>query len=289
MTCIAGEKNINNIIAMKFHHITPILYSGNIAGSIRYYTEVLGFENSWNWGDPPTFGGVSKNGTEIFFCENGQGNPGTWLSVFVDNVDELYQNIKAKGATILSVPKTMEWGVREMLVEDPYGHKIRFGHGTNMSSSDEKSETLPSNIKIIQRKPTAKEHLNLIRAVGWTSSLNDEMEKIVVDSPVFAVVAEDTNANEIIGCAMLLGDNASFYYVKDVMVHPAWQNKRVGTTLMQELTNWLDTQAADHALVGLYTGPGLSPFYEKFGFKPAFGMSRKIERDGKKQEQQRIL
>jgi catechol 2,3-dioxygenase-like lactoylglutathione lyase family enzyme/GNAT superfamily N-acetyltransferase len=262
---------------MRFHHVTPILYSSNIADSIRYYTEVLGFENSWNWGTPPTFGGVSKNGTEIFFCENGQGNPGTWLSVFVDNVDELYQAINPRGAKILSVPKTMEWGVREMLVEDPDGHKIRFGHGAHISP-DEKSETLPPNIKIIRRKPTATEHLNLIKAVGWTSSLNDEMEKIVVEAPVFAVVAEDTSSNEVIGCAMLLGDNASFYYVKDVMVHPVWQNKCVGTTLMQELTNWLDAYGAEHALVGLYTGPGLTAFYEKFGFKTAFGMSRKVER-----------
>jgi len=266
---------------MKFHHVTPILYSSNIVDSIRYYTEVLGFENSWNWGTPPTFGGVSKNGTEIFFCENGQGNPGTWLSIFVDNVDELYQTIKARDAKILSVPKTMEWGVREMLVEDPDGHKIRFGHGANISSN-EKTETLPSNIKIIQRTPTAKEHLHLIAAVGWSSSLSDEMEKMVLEAPVFAVVAEDTITNEVIGCAMLLGDNASFYYVKDVMVHPAWQNKRVGTTLMQELTDWLDANGAEHALIGLYTGNGLAAFYEKFGFKPAFGMNRKVERAEKK-------
>jgi len=265
---------------MKFHHVTPILYSRNVIDSIRYYTEVLGFENSWNWGTPPTFGGVSKNGTEIFFCENCQGNPGTWLSIFVDNADELYQTIKAKGAKILSAPKTMEWGVREMLVEDPDGHKIRFGHGAHIPF-DEKTETLPSNIKIIQRTPTAKEHLNLVRAVGWSSSLTDEMEEMVVAAPVFAVVAEDIITNEAVGCAMLLGDNASFYYVKDVMVHPAWQNKRVGTTLMQELTNWLDANGAEHALIGLYTGNSLAPFYEKFGFKPAFGMNRKVERTGK--------
>jgi hypothetical protein len=47
---------------------------------------------------------------------------------------------------------------------------------------------------------------------------------------------------------------------------------------MQALTNWLDTHGAEHALVGLYTGDGLHAFYEKFGFKPAFGMSRKIGR-----------
>jgi len=264
---------------MKFHHVTPILYCSNVVNSIRYYTEVLGFENSWDWGTPPTFGGVSKDGTEIFFCENGQGNPGTWLSIFVDNADELYETIKARGAKILSAPTTMEWGVREMLVEDPDGHKIRFGHGAHISP-DEKIETLPSTIQIIQRTPTPEEYIHLMTAVGWASSPNTEIKKNVLEAPVFAVVAEDSITNKIIGCALLLGDNASFYYVKDVMVHPAWQNKRVGTTLMQEINDWLDIHGAENALVGLYTGAGLKSFYEKFGFNPAFGMSRKIKRLG---------
>jgi GNAT superfamily N-acetyltransferase len=101
---------------------------------------------------------------------------------------------------------------------------------------------------------------------------------MVVAAPVFAAVAEDTVSGDTVGCALLLGDNASFYYVKDVMVHPQWQNMRIGSALMKALTNWLDTNGADQALVGLYTGHGLAPFYEKFGFTPAFGMNRKIKR-----------
>ena len=73
---------------MKFKQVVPILYSSNVVNSIAYYTEILGFEHKWEWGFPPSFGGVSKESVQIFFCENGQGNPGTWLSVFVDNIDE---------------------------------------------------------------------------------------------------------------------------------------------------------------------------------------------------------
>ncbi|MFT3932775.1 MAG: GNAT family N-acetyltransferase [Chitinophagaceae bacterium] len=263
---------------MKFRHINPILYASNVTKSINYYRDVLCFENHWLWGDPPTFGGVSKNGVEIFFCEKGQGNPGTWLSIFLDNVDEYYEKIKAKGAIIVNPPESMEWGVREMLVEDPDGHKIRFGHGIHNHAAD-RLATLPPSIKIVHRIPTAEEHLALIHAVGWKSSLSAEMEAKVLAAPVFAVVAEVENSNKAIGCALLLGDGASFYYVKDVMVHPHWQNKRVGTALMQAVTDWLDTQGANHALVGLYTGDGLSSFYQKFGFRPAFGMNRTIEHD----------
>ena len=114
---------------MKFQYVVPILYSADVSRSIEYYIGKLGFEDKWEWDTPPTFGGVSKGNVQVFFCKNGQGNPGTWISVFVDNVDELYKEIKANGAKILSEPEDKEWNVREMLVEDPDGHKIRFGQG----------------------------------------------------------------------------------------------------------------------------------------------------------------
>ena len=167
-----------------------------------------------------------------------------------------------------------------MLVQDPDGHKIRFGHGIHVT--DKKQEpTLPSTIKIIHRTPTAKEHLDLLSAVGWSSSMSDAQEALVLAAPVFAVVAEDTVSGKTIGCALLLGDNVSFYYVKDVMVHPSFQHQRVGTAMMEQITNWLDTQGSEDALIGLYTGDSLSSFYEKFGFKPAFGMNRKVQRNEK--------
>ncbi len=261
---------------MKFNHVTPILYSSSIVKSVQYYTEVLGFENKWYWGHPPTFGGVSKNGVEIFFCRDVQGQPGTWLSIFVENVDQLYEEIKPRGASIISPPQTMEWNVREMLVEDPDGHRIRFGHGTHTPHAKQQA-TLPPSIKIVHRTPTAEEHLGLFAAVGWSSSLSNDMEEKVLTAPVFAVVAVDTQSSKTIGCALLLGDDASFYYLKDVMVHPDWQHKRVGSALMQEVVNWLDNNGAEHAITGLYTGDSLCAFYEKFGFYPAFGMHRKAK------------
>jgi len=260
---------------MKCKNVVPILYSANIITSLDYYTEILGFKNRWHWGNPPGFGGVSKDGVQIFFCEKGQGHPGTWLSILIDNVDEFYTTIQSKGAAIVSAPETMEWGVREMLVEDPDGHKIRFGQPAYVSNG-QNAGALPSTIKIIQRTPTAKEHLNLVTAVGWSSNMNNAQEEKLLSATVFAVVAQETVNNEVVGCALLMGDNTSIYYVKDVMVHPAWQHKQIGTAMMQELTNWLDANGAENALVALHTGELLASFYDQFDFTPAFGMNRKI-------------
>jgi catechol 2,3-dioxygenase-like lactoylglutathione lyase family enzyme len=123
---ITDEKKLN-ISAMKFDTVIPILYSSDIPRSISYYTGKLGFDSKWEWDQPPTFGGVSRDCIEIFFCKDAQGQPGTWLSVFMDNVDEYYEYIRNNGATIICPPENMEWNVREMVVEDPDGHKIRFG------------------------------------------------------------------------------------------------------------------------------------------------------------------
>ena len=111
----------------KFKQVIPILYSSDVSKSIAYYVDKLGFEEKWEWDSPATFGGVSKDDVNIFFCEPYQGNPKTWICILVDNVDEVYQSLKSKGANIKAEPECKEWGITEMLVEDPDGNILRIG------------------------------------------------------------------------------------------------------------------------------------------------------------------
>src|SRR5213080_627493 len=68
--------------------LTPILYVRDFAEAMNYYTEKLLFDRLWEWGIPPDFGAVRLGNVEIFFCLGGQGQPGTWLSIFVEDVDD---------------------------------------------------------------------------------------------------------------------------------------------------------------------------------------------------------
>jgi hypothetical protein len=115
---------------MKFDKVIPILYATDISKSIAYFVEQLKFETKWEWDQPPTFGGVSRDDAEIFFCKDAQGNPGTWLCIVVDDVDAYYELIKDTEAKILAKPDTKEWSMREMLIECPDGHILRIGHNT---------------------------------------------------------------------------------------------------------------------------------------------------------------
>jgi len=261
---------------MKFNHSVPILFSSDIKRSIAYYIETLGFENSWTWNDIPDFGGVSKNGIDLFFCLNGQGNPGTWLSIMVSDVNEYYHSILSKGADIVHVPTDREWGLREMLVRDPDQHMIRFGQ--HISIREKSAHSLPPEIRIMHRKPTPKEYIQLVESVRWNKPASDALTENILAAPIFAIVAENTLKNEAVGCVLLLGDHVSFYYVKDVIVRPDWQNKQIGTTMMKEVQQWLSTNAPDQALVGLYTGENMVPFYQQFGFRSSFGMTQRIRK-----------
>lgn len=106
---------------------------------------------------------------------------------------------------------------------------------------------------------------------------NKEAER-ALKATLYAVVAEDDETNAVVGCVLLLGDDTSFYYIKDMMVHPEYQSKRIGSALIKKLNEWLENNAPDDALVGLYTGPNLAPFYSQFGFKESFGMTKRYYR-----------
>lgn len=262
---------------MIFSSTVPILYSTDVRKSLNYYVNILGFENHWEWEDPPTFGGVSKNSVEIFFCKEGQGNPGSWIAIMVNNVDEYYESIKTKGAKILIVPKTMEWGMREMLVEDPDGHIIRFGHGASPEDEKrEKSSALPETVRIITTtsgEPTAQKPV----PKNFPLTVEEAIEYIPVPVTI-AFFAEDTAIGQVIGSVFLSTDTTGVYYVKSLSVHPDWQSKHIGSALMQELSDWLEKKAPDKAYIGLHCPPGLAHFYKHFGFAPAHGMYRSIKR-----------
>jgi catechol 2,3-dioxygenase-like lactoylglutathione lyase family enzyme len=119
------------------HAVVPILNVKSVPDSLAYYVDVLGFERPWSWGEPATFGGVhTPGGYEIQFCQDGQGQPGTWFSVWVDDVDALHGRYAAADVDIRQPPTTFPWRVREMNVADPDGHRIRFSTGVHVAPPD---------------------------------------------------------------------------------------------------------------------------------------------------------
>ena len=108
-------------------HTNPILNVSDLASSIRFYTEVLDFELLGTFGDPADFGIIRWDQHEIYLSVNGQGQPGTWLALFVSKPDALYERLIAHDAKIL-MPYAGDDG--EFRVADPDGHVLRVFPGS---------------------------------------------------------------------------------------------------------------------------------------------------------------
>jgi len=258
-------------------HAEPILAVQNVSETVSYWHDVLGFPEKWTWGDPPNYGGVSWQGAFIQFSHDpdlASASKGNAIFIKVKNLETIYKFHQNKNVEIVEPLENKPWGMAGYTVKEINDYYIVFA-GALITDRMKSTTAFTKNIRIIQRTPTEKEYLNLVSAVGWGKYSNHELVDKILKAPTFAVVAEANE--EVIGCALLLSDEASFYYVKDVMVHPAWQSRHVGSMLMKGLVEWLDDNAPEHAYVGLFTPENLAPFYKQFDFVPAFGMNRRIQ------------
>jgi GNAT superfamily N-acetyltransferase/uncharacterized glyoxalase superfamily protein PhnB len=262
-------------------HVEPILAVKDIKETIEYWHHVLGFPNKWTWGEPPNYGGVNWNSTSVQFNlapELAVASKGNAIFIKVKRLEELYQYHQQKNAMIVEPLENKPWGMAGYTVREINGYYIVFA-GAIIREEKERSKELPSIVRIVNRIPTIEEYQYLASSVGWHLYNDTATTQILLQAPIFGLVAEDSSDNKVIGCVLLLSDHASFYYVKDLIVHPNWQNRKVGTALMKELNRWLERNATNKALVALITGENLSTFYQQFGFAPAFGMVQYIERN----------
>jgi catechol 2,3-dioxygenase-like lactoylglutathione lyase family enzyme len=108
----------------RFECANPILSVSDMARSVRYYVDVLGFTNA-EWGGDD-FTCVTRDDAAIYLSEGDQGHAGTWVWVGVEDVSALYEEYKTGAARIVEPPQNYPWAY-EMKVQDPDGHVLRFG------------------------------------------------------------------------------------------------------------------------------------------------------------------
>ncbi len=130
--------------------LTPILNVSDLQESFAWF-ERLGWKKSWDWGDPPDFGGVVSGDSQIFLCQDCQGgrgrgtvektfgpggddaaDKGVWMSVWVDDVDAVHARCIEQDLEVTWPPTDMPWGVREMHVRHPDGHVFRISRGVDL-------------------------------------------------------------------------------------------------------------------------------------------------------------
>jgi GNAT superfamily N-acetyltransferase len=214
----------------------------------------------------------------MFALESGPGARvgGQWHSFFVEGIDVLYGLHNRNGATISSPLEAKPWGLREYTVRDLNGHYLRFGQRGSIRPA---GRVPASDVTIVERLPTPEEHLVLSQAVGWADK--DRLDRSVLTLSGARLGAVAVSGDRAVGMGMILGDGATFAYVKDIVVHPEWQARGIGTRIVEALLAIIRRSRPEGMLVTLFTGQHLAEFYEQFGFsgpEKLYGMSLKIDR-----------
>ncbi len=83
--------------------------------SVSFYQEVLGLEKMGEW---PTYAIFDIAGVELGLEPKAKLE----ICLLVDDVDEVYQNLRDKGAKFVTEPKDEPWGGRTAAFVDPDGN-----------------------------------------------------------------------------------------------------------------------------------------------------------------------
>ena len=116
-----------------------VLAVQNLRVSTDFYMNVLGFtrdfgdeSDGWSFLSRGSFR-VMIGDCPGMMSAGEVGDHSYYAYINVDNADELFTEITAKGAEPISTVSTKPWGLREFGIKTPDGHRIMFGQIVNIS------------------------------------------------------------------------------------------------------------------------------------------------------------
>ena len=112
---------------------------------------------------------------------------------------------------------------------------------------------------------TAEQFVYLWESV-WGTPPALEQTRLAMEHSVFRVSVFD--GGKLVGMARMIGDMGLCYYIKDVIVLPAYQGRGIGRLMIDELLAFIRAHgtAGTDIFVELCAMPDKIPFYGKFGF-----------------------
>lgn len=114
-----------------------------------------------------------------------------------------------------------------------------------------------------ERHLTVEELTRMRKSVGWSIWDACAMERGLQNS-LYCVCA--VYSGSVIGCARVVGDGSTCFYIQDVIVDPLHQKQGIGAALIRHVLDYIGENACEKAIVGLMAAKGKEGFYEKFDF-----------------------
>ena len=107
---------------------------------------------------------------------------------------------------------------------------------------------------------SAKALSDLRESVGW-NRMEDEYNNPLMTSYYHIAVYED---DKLVGYIDSVSNGVTDAYIQDLMVHPDYQGKGLGTELMNQMITYLKENRI--YIISVVFEESLKPFYDRFGF-----------------------
>lgn len=112
--------------------------------------------------------------------------------------------------------------------------------------------------------PEINEYWNLFNTTGWNASYRftvEELEKAIKNS---WYVVSVFNTDSLIGFGRVISDGIHHAFIVDLIIHPGYQGKGIGSNLLSMLIKKCTDQHIRD--IQLFSANGKSEFYKKFNF-----------------------
>lgn len=110
-----------------------------------------------------------------------------------------------------------------------------------------------------------QEYLEIRHSVKW-KLLSESQAAKALENSLYIVGAYDNG--RLVGMGRIVGDGAVICYVQDLIVLPEYQNKGVGSLILNKLTEYVKGlgENGTEMMFCLMCAKGREHFYEKHGF-----------------------
>ena len=101
----------------------------DVAATINFYVEKLGFFSGFTVGEPPTFAGVNIGKVQIFLSK-GEAKPSSDASAvyfIVEDVDTLYEFHRSNAVHVALPIQDQDYNIRDYTIRDLNGYYLTFG------------------------------------------------------------------------------------------------------------------------------------------------------------------